>query len=187
MDKTNLVPTANKVGVWTFHLEIRPGIHFSTPPRQLRTRTSSFNLNSRNLTRRSSWYSFCFTYFSFTALFRFGFSSVKQFLICCPKKSSAGDCPVTVCGVLRFRIRKFASRYSRARVLAFLSSTCLVKAILCRVVRWYAGELDPILPHEFGELLSCKLRSISALPITAQTWHALTRSPMAKSSLGHQK
>ena len=113
--------------------------------------------------------SFCFTCFSSTALFRFGFSSVKQFLICRPKKSSAGDCPVTVCGVLRFRIRKFASRYSRARVLAFLSSTCLVKATLCRVVRWYAGELDPILPHEFGELLSCKLRSITAPPITAQT------------------
>ena len=75
---------------------IRPGTCLSTPRLQLRTRTRLFNLNSWCLTLPSSWYCFCFNCCSSTALLSLGFRSVKQFLICLPKKNCAGDCPVTV-------------------------------------------------------------------------------------------
>ena len=60
---------------------LSPEIHLSAPRRQLRTKTTSFNLNSRSFMRPSSWCSFCFNYCSCTALLRLGFSNVKQFLI----------------------------------------------------------------------------------------------------------
>ena len=77
-----------------------------------------------------------------------------QFLICRSKHSSVGHCPVTIWGVLLFRIRKLATSLCfRLRVFALPFSTYLVKTALAVCTerpaapldaRWYSGTREDL-------------------------------------------
>ena len=76
-----------------------------------------------------------------------------QFLICRPINSSAGNCPLTIWGLLLFRIRKLAGLCFRLRVFALPFSSCLVKTALAVYTErsaasisagWYGGTQEDL-------------------------------------------
>ena len=76
-----------------------------------------------------------------------------QFLICRPINSSAGNCPVTIWGLLLFRIRKLAGLCFSLRLFALPFSTCLVQTAftVCTErpaapldARWYSGTREDL-------------------------------------------